>query len=607
MHPDVAKLVEAGRINEAVGERLTQISPGNFCLHKNWGAGKILNWDLAGGKIVIDFEKSRNQEMGLKFAIQKTEVLSPDHFSAQKLQAMDELERLAAEDPVELVKRTLVSHGGSMKLDALERELSGSVIPADKYKKWWEGAKRELRATRVAVVPTKRTDPLVLRDQDLSPTESLVLDFENARDFRSKSKALEAILKDVEHFEGKQDQLEKLVAEIETDCRKAMKLNLGHALDFLVSRDEIIANVEGMELAPSATRLSDIVTKESKRLGSELSSLSASRQRFIFEVFPEAFGDSWVEELLDIFDEVGPRGLAEIAKLFCEKEESKKLLEFLSHRIAGRTLGADSLLWVCRERKKLAEPVFSSEVGIAILNLLERDAMEDGPRKSSRLQSYFMEDKELIADMLRDADPGDARSFGRRLMQGQVFAELDRKSLMARVIKIAPNTQDLVEGEIEDKEETYVSSWQSIERLKEELKVLSLEKIPQNREDIKVAKSYGDLRENFEYHASKDQQKVLMRQKADLEKKISRTQGTDFKEADTAVASMGTVVTLSGVSGETKVTLLGAWDSDADKAILSYLSEFGQALTGAAIGDTVTYLGEEVTVKAIEGYYKATS
>ncbi len=602
MHPDVAKLVEAGRINEAVGERLTQISPGNFCLHKNWGAGKILSWDLAGGKIVIDFEKSRNQEMGLKFAIQKTEVLSPDHFSAQKLQAMDELERLATEDPVELVKRTLTSHGGSMKLDALERELSGSVIAAEKYKKWWEGAKRELRATRVAVVPTKRTDPLVLRDQDLSPTESLVLDFENARDFRSKSKALEAILKDVGHFEGKQDQLEKLVAEIETDCRKAMKLNLGHALDFLVSRDEIIANVEGMELAPSATRLSDIVTKESKRLGSELSGLSASRQRFIFEVFPEAFGDSWVEELLDIFDEVGPRGLAEIAKLFCEKKESEKLLEFLNHRIAGRTLGADSLLWVCRERKKLAAPVFSSEVGIAILNLLERDAMDDGPRKSSRLQSYFMEDKELIADMLRDADPGDARSFGRRLMQGQVFPELDRKSLMARVIKIAPNTQDLVEGEAEDKEETYVSSWQSIERLKEELKVLSLEKIPQNREDIKIAKSYGDLRENFEYHAAKDQQKVLMRQKADLEKKISRTQGTDFKEADTAVASMGTVVTLEGASGETKVTLLGAWDSDAEKAILSYLSEFGQTLTGAAIGDTVTYLGEEVTVKAIESY-----
>ncbi len=605
MHPDVAKLVEAGRINQAVGERLSQIAPGNFCLHKNWGAGKIMDWDLAGGKIVIDFEKSRGQEMGLKFAIQKTEVLDPEHFSAQKLQAMDELVRLSTDDPVELVRRTVSSHGGSMKLDALERELSGSVIPEDKYKKWWEGAKRELRATRVAVVPTKRTDPLVLRDQDLSPTESLVLDFENARDFKSKSKALEAILKDVDQFADKQEQLEKLVAEIEVDCRKAMKLNLGQALDFLVSRDEIIENVESMELAPSATRLSDIITKESKRLGSELSGLSASRQRFIFEVFPEAFGDAWIDELLGIFDEVGPRGLAEIAKLFGEREKIDKLLEFLKHRIAGRTLGADSLLWVCRERKKLAEPVFNGEVGIAILNLLERDAMDDGPRKSSRLQSYFMEDKELISDMLKDADPSDARSFGRRLMQGQVFPELDRKSLMARVIKVAPNTQDLVNGESEHKEETFVSSWGSIERLKEELKVLSLEKIPQNREDIKVAKSYGDLRENFEYHASKDQQKVLMRQKGDLEKKISNTQGTDFSGSDTTCASMGTIVTLSGASGDKKVTLLGAWDSDADNAVLSYLSEFGQALTGAVIGDEVTYLGEVMKVVEIEAYYQA--
>ena len=37
MHPDVVKLVEAGRINEAVGEKLSKIAPGSYRIHKGFG------------------------------------------------------------------------------------------------------------------------------------------------------------------------------------------------------------------------------------------------------------------------------------------------------------------------------------------------------------------------------------------------------------------------------------------------------------------------------------------------------------------------------------------------------------------------------------------
>ena len=55
MHPDVAKLVEAGRIPKPVGERLSQLAPGNFCIHKSFGAGKVTDWDLPAKKVTIDF------------------------------------------------------------------------------------------------------------------------------------------------------------------------------------------------------------------------------------------------------------------------------------------------------------------------------------------------------------------------------------------------------------------------------------------------------------------------------------------------------------------------------------------------------------------------
>ena len=46
MHPDVAKLVEAGRITAPVGEKLSKIAPGSYRIHKGFGGGVVTEWDL---------------------------------------------------------------------------------------------------------------------------------------------------------------------------------------------------------------------------------------------------------------------------------------------------------------------------------------------------------------------------------------------------------------------------------------------------------------------------------------------------------------------------------------------------------------------------------
>ena len=606
MHPDVAPLVEAGRISEEIGTRLSELSPGSYCLHKNWGAGKVSSWEISSGKITIDFEKNEDQTMGLQLAIQKTEALAPDHFRAQKLEALDELRGLSISDPVELVRRTLKSNGGTLKIDQLERELIGSIVPEENYKKWWDGAKKLLRESRAAVVPTKRTEPLVLRDENISPCDSLYNDFEAARDFKAKARALEAIIKDFKYFKGNVELQKAINTSIDDSVRKGMKLHLGQALDLLVGRDELMAVSDVMELDASALRVSDIIANAGTKIGDELGSLPAARQRMVFEAYPAAFGDAWVKELLAIFDVVGPRGLAEIAKLLLDADEDAELFEFLGQKINGRILGADSLLWVCRERKKLAQPIFSVEVGNAILSLLERDSMDDGPRKSSRLQSYFMEDRELIPDLLAGTQPNEVRNFARKLHQSQIFAELDRKSLMARVIKACPQTLELVSADGAEKEDDgVISSWDSIAKRKETLEDITSNQIPQNREDIKIARSYGDLRENAEYHMAKDHQKVLMRRKGEMEISLATVQGTDFSNVETSEVNSGTIVACEDAKGaKVTYTILGAWDSDTDNNVISYLSELGNSMLTLKVGDSVKVQSVEMTVTAIAAYNK---
>ena len=134
-------------------------------------------------------------------------------------------------------------------------------------------------------------------------------------------------------------------------------------------------------------------------------------------------------------------------------------------------------------------------------------------------------------------------------------------------------------------------------------------RIPQNVKDIAVARSYGDLRENFEYKAAKQMQAVLNRFRTDMERDLTNAQGTDFSGADPSAINIGTVVTLETAEGKDVIyTVLGAWDSDPETNLVSYLSDIGQALIGEKVGSVVeireleTETLQTLTVKAIRAW-----
>ncbi len=588
MHPDVVKLVESGRIPQTVGERLSQLAPGSFCLHKSWGSGKVIDWDLFGGKVTIDFERESGRVMGLKLALEKTEPLEAEDFRAQKIEKIEELREQAQSDPATVVIQTLGAHGGSMKPDQIDRQLCGSVVPEANYKKWWDRAKKALRESHRVVVPSKRNEPLVLRDTDLSPVQTLISDFEATNNLREKARVLDDLRKQSKALES-EGVVEELLAGIEEVSRKGIKLHLGDALDLLASRDELLEALKEVALADNALRLHDVLASSSGPLAPQMAGLPAARQRRIYEAFPDAFGGEWLEKILRVFDRVGTRGVSEIAKMFADRGEMDTLLEHIRRALSRHALGPDALAWICRERRKAAKDVFTHEVGSAILSVIEQDSTDEGPRKTLRLQNFLMEDRELIADLLDEVDMNEVRNFARKLLQSPAFAELDRKSLMARVIKAHPETQELVTGDGGPRRETLIVSWESLERRKEEYEDLVNKRIPGNIKEIAIARSYGDLRENFEYKAAKQMQAVLARRRTELEKDLDNAQGSDLTGADTATVNIGTVVKLRHDDETEQYTVLGAWDSDPDKLTVSYLSEIGQALIGQKVGNKVEF------------------
>ena len=158
-------------------------------------------------------------------------------------------------------------------------------------------------------------------------------------------------------------------------------------------------------------------------------------------------------------------------------------------------------------------------------------------------------------------------------------------------MKSHPAVQSLVTGEQTRQEAVLIVSWESLQRRNNEYRELVDKKIPANSKEIAIARSYGDLSENHEFKAAKEMQKQLMRQKAEMETQLVRARGTDFANPRTDIVSIGTVVQAtdldSGLSEH--FAILGAWDFDADKGIISYLTPVGQALLNRKVGDEVEF------------------
>ena len=588
MHSDVAKLVEAGRITAPVGEKLSKIAPGSYRIHKGFGGGVVTEWDLFNGKVTIDFEEEKGKVMGLKLALEKTEAVEANDVRAQKVSQLGELKELAEKDPVELVVRTIETRGGNMTMDQLDAELCGSVVEEPGYKKWWEKTKKALRESKRVSVPTKRTDPLVLRDESTGPGEALVDDLEQARSPKARVKALEAIQREAPLVAATEGLLARAFEIVNDAALKLMKLAPAQSLELIALRDEIAQETKQDEaISADAPKLSEVLQVADGNLSEDLNHVAAARLKRILEAFPPAFGDDWVGKVLSVFAKISSRGVSEIAKLLGEKDETKALNDHIKVALSRHALGPDSLAWICRERKKLAEDVFDGSVGSVILTVLEQDSLDDGPRRSGRLGNLLLDDKELISDILDGMELNDVRNFARKLLASPAFPDLDRKSLMARVIKKVPETQEMVSGENQAKgDDTLLVSFKSLDRRKAEYEELVNKRIPANVREISTARAHGDLRENFEYHAAKQMQSVLNSRKNDLERDLERARPTDFKGADTSAINIGTKVMVAIEGGEERsMTMLGAWDADPEKNIVSYLSEIGQALLGKVVGD----------------------
>ncbi len=131
---------------------------------------------------------------------------------------------------------------------------------------------------------------------------------------------------------------------------------------------------------------------------------------------------------------------------------------------------------------------------------------------------------------------------------------------------------------------------QSAEALKEELNELKTVKRPQISNDIAEARAHGDLKENAEYHAAREQQGFIEGRILEIESKLSNAQIIDVtKIANNGKVIFGATVHLINVETDEEVVyrIVGQDEADLSKGLLSVSSPVARALIGKEEGDDV--------------------
>lgn len=573
---------------------IAALPPGRAVHHGSFGAGRVTSND--GEIVLIDFAHARGHRMPYAAARRTLTLLPEDDLRLLSVVRPDELKRLLADEPAEILARALKALGGAADAQKLKVFLVGSgLVAVTEWTAFWRRARAgatkhpgidHARAFeqhyRLAPVTTEAAAPDQTPLPGLEPRKPVKSNLQKLRKFLTQHPQAEAAL--AQRF-GKFAL--RAMADEDGDLSDRARAGLYASRWFPERAEEWVAVLQ--RLWDQGLAITDLSNEDEQLAVLEASHAAGVEADAILSALDSRFSavQSVAQRMRDALDERGRAQLRRTLLLHASRYPSAAL------RLVEESLGGAPELqpvngWlVLWSALALIEERPKPSVAEKVLRWLEPEGAFDRLLAGAECPTEMRLKVRVLLRQWRSSDRFlfPALEALQRLGLGDE-AETLRAQRQRRTDKLF----DRVGQQVEEVEAPVMTraTW---ERLQLELDRLEKELRTTIPATIQKARELGDLKENAEYHSAKLKQANVSKLVAALQLRLARARFVDDMEHRDGVVGLGTEVVLESESDVQTWWILGDSEHHHGAHVVSFQAPVGRALMGRAIGDEIV-LGE---------------
>lgn len=536
------------------------------------GVGVVTELNLELGVCRLDFEKDKRVSVPIGAAQRFLTPLPAGHILRRKVEDADALEKEVRSAPAESFARLLQSFGRPMTASEVKDAWIG-ILPESRWSTWWAGARKHpqivvsgagSKAAYSWSASTEAAEGAIRKDfEQANPRGKLEL----ARKHSARSQQLA------------DDFSTALAAEAARGrADAALAWEILTSLERLPGRYEKTVDPTTLLQGPLASRTVAAIPDKQLRERA-LRDVRATHPEWP-KVFSEAF-----------FLDDDPKILSQIM------EELDGEHSGICDRLVDETLHyprrhTRAFYWYCKTLSDAGEIPEKNEYQL-LFQILEAIGSDEFGSLRARLKEFFDRGGLGIQIIQKSDNEEQARKVIETLERYGLLEEYRRDNVRNALVMKYPSLR-------EPQAEPLYATAEMLAVKRGELENLRKVEIPANLKALQAARELGDLSENFEYKSARQRAEYLSARVAQLQSELNRVRLIDPEQIDTSAIRIGTRVSLRNGDEKRDVTILGQWDSAPEQGVYSSEADAAKALLGHAVGDIVSFMGNDYEVTAIE-------
>ncbi len=583
-------------------ELLAHMKVRNFFLHTGgWGIGEVIDVSMLREQITLEFDNvSGNKEISFANAFKTLLPVANDHFLARRFGDAEAFEAFARANPLETIRMLLKDLGPKTALE-IKDELCDVVIPEDDWAKWWQLTRTKLKKDTFIEAPENQKECFKLRTTEVPHEEKILKALAEKPETPVLIELIYSFLRDFPQATKNEPFKEALKSNL-TEVLAKKEVTDTEELGILFILQDL-----GHE---KAKELAELIAKypNPERMVSQINVL-AHKKRFLIEL--KKVRSEWQGVFSEILLTIDQNPLRDyiLEELMNSKQESL-LQSKLTTLIQNPMLSPNAFLWYFQ---KILSPdqnyPFANQQGhnsffesfFVLLHKLETSHSHKDLIK--KMHSFLTSGR--YANVRRIFEHSDIETIKEILLLSSkcmTLSDHDLKILHSLAEVVHPSLSELRKEPL-DEEHTVWTTADGYRKIKERIEQIATVEILTNAKEIEVARSHGDLRENSEYKFAQEKRARLQSELKFLSDQYKQMRVLTKDDIQTDSINVGTVVELGNSSGERATyTLLGPWDTDPEKNVLSSQSKLAKDLIGLCIGNTCKLQDQEWKVLSIKSF-----